>query len=65
MKSETHKIVFTSKEPDEFYRLQKALGLSKADINEFFDCFEYATFELEIDSALRVVSGRIVGQSEL
>ena len=61
----THKIMFTAKEPDEFYALISELKLDDATRKEYFEFSEYATFELEIDSALRVVSGRIVPRSEM
>lgn len=60
-----HTITITIKEPDEIYGLIKALKLKKAEQNAYFEFKEYCTFELEIDSALRVVSGRIVPLVEL
>lgn len=58
--SGTHVVTVFVKEPDEFGALIHALGISDEVKERHFEFGEYATFELEIDEKLRVVSGRIV-----
>ena len=59
------RVTLTVKDSSEFGNLADALGLSETDRNEFFEFGEYATLELEIDSALKIVGGRVVPVAEL
>lgn len=61
----TYKMTITVKEPDEIGNLCDALNLDKATYHDYFEFGEYATFELEIDEALKVVNGRLVPLAEL
>ncbi len=60
-----HKMTVTVNEPDEIGSLCDALKLDKATYNEYFEFGEYATIELEVDEALKVVGGRFVPNCEL
>jgi hypothetical protein len=61
----TYKMTITVKEPDEIGNLCDTLNLDKATYRDYFEFGEYATFELEIDEAMKVVAGRIVPWTEL
>lgn len=61
----THKMTITVKEENEIGNLCDTLNLDKSTYRDYFEFGEYATFELEIDEALRVIGGRIVPLTEL
>lgn len=56
--------LFNIKEPDRFGGLAADLKLH-ADIREqFFECSEYASVELEVDDSLNIIGGRFLPRSE-
>jgi hypothetical protein len=65
MSKDTALVTFTVKDPDIFQNMAHDLRLTDTERRAYLDCGEYVTFELEIDLALRVVSGRIVPLAEL
>lgn len=62
--SGTHTICMTVREPNELQGLIKAFDLDDVTVDEYFELDEYITLQLEIDSALRVVSGKILPVSK-
>lgn len=48
------------KDPDGWGQLIHDLGLSDAKARKFFEFREYANLEIEIDSDLNIVGGRVL-----
>ncbi len=60
-----HKMTVTVNEPVEIEAMMDMFNFDKATYNEYFEFGEYATIELEVDEALKVVGGRFVPNCEL
>lgn len=59
------KICFTIDDADEIDNLIKGLQLDGQTAREYFEYYRYATFELDIDEALKVNGGRLVPRAEI
>jgi hypothetical protein len=63
--AKTAKILLRSiKEPDGWWELATELGLTDEQREAHFEFGEYADLEVEIDSDLKVVGGRVVPSAE-
>lgn len=56
----TYKLTIFVKDPDSLGELQQYLNLSEEMCEKYFKWGECAIFELEIDSQLKIVSGKIL-----
>lgn len=56
----TAKIVVYHKDPDGIGELISELGLSEKKADKYFEYGEYGTFEIEVDSEMNIVGGRVL-----